>query len=217
MGALQRHRAAVVKPAGQLQHLFQAVHPRPERRQLQAQRRELLGAPAGAEAGRHPLPADEDGQLAELSQQQRGVDPRRVHDDGLEFEPVGEPGHSGQRRHRLTAGIGAVAPVSPVRGQEDVVGDGDTGGAGVLERGDTVAQRGATRRRRKVGEFDEHLHGAATPSAGVPLGAAAAAADRDRTGIDRPDGTSDSSPFAESKVMMQWARLYRNQMPQAQV
>src|SRR6476660_4196123 len=76
MGALERHRAAVVEPPGQLQHLFQAVHPRPERRQLQAQRRELLGAPAGAEAGRHPLPPDEDGQLAELSQQQRGVDPR---------------------------------------------------------------------------------------------------------------------------------------------
>jgi len=38
-------------------------------RQFQAHRLEFLGAPAGAEPGRHPLAADEDGELAELPEQ----------------------------------------------------------------------------------------------------------------------------------------------------
>jgi hypothetical protein len=70
-----------------------------------------------------------------------------------------------------------------------------------------------------MGEFDEHLHGAATPQSASRLAAASAVADRGRIGVGRPDWSrhSAASSFAVLKVMTRWARLCPNQMARAQV
>jgi hypothetical protein len=93
-----------------------------------------------------------------------GVQPGRVHHHGLQLEPVGEPGHRGQRGHRVAAGFGVLGPAAPGLGGEQVVGHADAGGTGVDEIGHGVAQPGPVRGRGELGQLDEDLHRRSRPA-----------------------------------------------------